>query len=184
VAKFADAALEAYGTVEILISNAARILPSPAVSTSADEFEKLMRVNIISNHRLVLAFAPTMIARRRGDVLFLPSDVVEPSRPGMAAYISSKWGLEGYVRALQMEWEATGVRATMIRTGPTAAGMGKDTDFDVAQRQVADGLRRGAARQLAFLRPEGVAAAVLAVVEADRGTHFSIIELQPEFSAS
>ena len=66
--------------------------------------------------------------RRRGDIVFVTSDVVERPRPAMAAYVTSKWGLEGYVRSLQMELEGTGVRATIVRPGPTLTGMGMDWD--------------------------------------------------------
>ena len=52
-----------------------------------------------------------MVERRHGDIVFVTSDVAERPRPFMAAYVASKWGLEGYARALQMELEGTGVRA-------------------------------------------------------------------------
>ena len=52
-----------------------------------------------------------MVERRRGDLIFVTSDVVAHPRPRMAAYVASKWGLEGFVTALQMELEGTGVRA-------------------------------------------------------------------------
>ena len=51
---------------------------------------------------------PAMVERRRGDLVFVTSDIVAHPRPVMAAYVASKWGLEGYVRALQMELEGTG----------------------------------------------------------------------------
>ena len=54
--------------------------------------------------------------------------------PSMAAYVTSKWGLEGYVRSLQMELEGTGVRATIVRPGPTLTGMGMDWDPEVTGR--------------------------------------------------
>ena len=46
----------------------------------------------------------------------------------MAAYSSSKWGLEGMVQSLQMELEGTGVRASVVRPGPTWSEMGADWD--------------------------------------------------------
>ena len=119
VDRFAEGAAEAFGPVEVLVSNAAQIWPGTALETAPGDFEKLLRVNVIGAHQLVPGLrsghggAPAGRRRvrhlRRGGA----------PRPAMAAYVTSKWGLEGYVRALQMEWEGTGVRASVVRPGPT-----------------------------------------------------------------
>ena len=84
----------------------------------------------------------------------------------MSAYVASKWGLEGFVTALQMELEGTGVRAIIVRPGPTLTGMGMDWDPDVTADVLAEWSRWGLARHSAFLRPDGVA---LAIAHADGG---------------
>jgi NAD(P)-dependent dehydrogenase (short-subunit alcohol dehydrogenase family) len=98
----------------------------------------------------------------------------------MAAYVASKWGLEGFVTALQMELEGTGVRAVIVRPGPTLTGMGMDWDPDVTGEVLAEWTRWGLVRHSAFLSPEGVALAIAHAVAAPRGTHLSIVEVQPE----
>jgi NAD(P)-dependent dehydrogenase (short-subunit alcohol dehydrogenase family) len=98
----------------------------------------------------------------------------------MAAYVSSKWGLEGFVTALQMELEGTGVRATVVRPGPTLTGMGMDWDPGVTDEVLNEWVRWGLARHSAFMRPDGVAAAIVHAVHTPRGTHLSVIEVQPE----
>ena len=50
----------------------------------------------------------------------------------MAAYAAGKWGLEGLVHSLQMELEGTGVRASVVRPGPTWSEMGSDWDDEEA----------------------------------------------------
>ncbi len=178
--RFVAAAADAFGPIEVLVSNAARIWPGTALETDPEDFERLLRVNILGAHRLVRALGAEMVARRRGDVVFVTSDVVERPRPAMAAYVTSKWGLEGYVRALQMEWEGTGVRASVVRPGPTMTGMGMDWEAEATDRVLAEWVRWGLARHSSFLRAEGVAAAVVTAVSAERGTHLSVIEVQPE----
>ena len=126
------------------------------------------------------AFGAGMVERRRGDLIFVTSDVVAHPRPRMAAYVASKWGLEGFVTALQMELEGTGVRAVIVRPGPTLTGMGMDWDPDVTGEVLAEWTRWGLARHSAFLRPEGVASAIAHAVAAPRGTHLSVVEVQPE----
>jgi NAD(P)-dependent dehydrogenase (short-subunit alcohol dehydrogenase family) len=98
----------------------------------------------------------------------------------MAAYVTSKWGLEGYVTSLQMELEGTGVRATIVRPGPTLTGMGMDWDPGVTGKVIEQWAAWGFARHSNFMRPAGVAQAIVAVVGLPRGTHATVIELQPE----
>jgi NADP-dependent 3-hydroxy acid dehydrogenase YdfG len=157
ITDFAKQAEDAFGPVEVLVSNAARIMPGDAFETSPDDFESVLRVNVGGAQRLVQAFGAGMVERQRGDLVFVTSDVVAHPRPRMSAYVASKWGLEGFVTALQMELEGTGVRAVIVSW----------TEW-------------GLARHSAFLRPEGVALAVAHAVAAPRGTHLSIVEVQPE----
>ncbi len=180
VNQFAKAAVDALGTVEILVSNAARNLAGSVLDTDPEEFEGVLRVNLSGTHRLIRALAPAMTERRRGDIVFVTSDVAERPRPAMAAYVTSKWGLEGYVRSLQMELEGTGVRATIVRPGPTLTGMGMDWDPQVTAEVIEQWEAWGFARHSNFMRPAGVAQAIAAVVALPRGTHATVIELQPE----
>jgi NAD(P)-dependent dehydrogenase (short-subunit alcohol dehydrogenase family) len=180
ITAFAAQANGTFGPLEVLISNAAQISPGSAIDTDPDLFEEVVRVNLTGAHRLVHAFGPGMIERRRGDLIFVTSDVVAHPRPRMAAYVSSKWGLEGFVTALQMELEGTGVRATVVRPGPTLTGMGMDWDPGVTDEVLNEWVRWGLARHSAFMRPDGVAAAIVHAVHTPRGTHLSVIEVQPE----
>jgi short-subunit dehydrogenase len=180
VEQFAKAAVDALGTVEILVSNAAQNIAGTVLDTDSEAFDGVLAVNLSGTHRLVRALAPAMTERRRGDIVFVTSDVAERPRPSMAAYVTSKWGLEGYVNSLQMELEGTGVRATIVRPGPTLTGMGMDWDPTVTGQVIEEWVAWGFARHDNFMRPAGVAQAIVAVVGLARGTHATVIELQPE----
>jgi len=180
ISQFVHHASDAFGPVEILVSNAAQIRPGSALATDPEDFEQVVRVNLGGAHRLVHALGPAMVDRGRGDLVFVTSDAVVHPRPRMSAYMSSKWGLEGFVTSLQMELEGTGVRASVVRPGPTQTGMGMDWDPTVTGEVINEWVRWGLARHSSFLRPQGVAAAIVHAVSAPRGTHLSIIEVQPE----
>ena len=180
VEQFAKGAVDTLGSVEIVVSNAARNIAGAVLDTDAEAFDGVLAVNLSGTHRLVRALAPAMTERRRGDIVFVTSDVAERPRPSMAAYVTSKWGLEGYVHSLQMELEGTGVRATIVRPGPTLTGMGMDWDPEVTGQVIEEWAAWGFARHGNFMRPAGVAQAIVAVVGLPRGTHATIIELQPE----
>ncbi len=97
-----------------------------------ERFTRELDLTVVGAHRLVRAFVPGMVERRRGDVVFVSSDCAVRPRPFMAAYSAGKWGLEGMVASLQMELEGTGVRAGVVRPGPTWSEMGDDWDPDDA----------------------------------------------------
>jgi NAD(P)-dependent dehydrogenase (short-subunit alcohol dehydrogenase family) len=180
IERFAAAAADTLGSVEILVSNAALNIAGAVLDTDPEAFDEVLAVNLSGTHRLIRALAPAMVARQRGDIVFVTSDVAERPRPFMAAYVTSKWGLEGYVHSLQMELEGSGVRATIVRPGPTLTGMGMDWDPDVTGEVIEQWAAWGFARHSNFMRPAGVAEAIASVVALPRGTHATIIELQPE----
>ena len=180
IESFVARATGAVGDVEVLASCAGRNLPDATASGGAEGFGASLAVNLVGPHLLVDLLAPAMVERRRGDLVFVSSEVARWPRPGTKAYVASKWGLEGYVRTLQMELEGTGVRASIVRPSQTFSEMGSDWDPTVTTEILGTWMRWGLARHDHFLTPEAVAAAVAAVVETPRGTHLSLIEVQPE----
>jgi NAD(P)-dependent dehydrogenase (short-subunit alcohol dehydrogenase family) len=182
--KFADAATDAFGPVEVLVSNAGEIHPRTALDTEPEVFDRVVSVNLTNAHRLVATLTKPMVERRRGDLVIVTSDAVAHPRPFMAAYVASKWGLEGYARALQMELEGTGVRASVVQPGQTMTGMGFDWDPDQMQRVVDEWGRWGFARHGQFLKPKAVADAVVFCISARRGTNYTTIQVHPEAPVS
>jgi len=180
VKEFVSAALEAAGSIEVLISNAGETQIGKGVEVDPAEFARQLEVNLVGAHRLVNATVPAMVERARGDVVFVTSDAVETPWPGMAAYVSAKWGLEGLARVMQRELEGTGVRASIVRPGPTLSEMGWTWDPQRAQ-QLVDGYKHwGLLRHGGLLRPEQVARVVVDIVSMPRGSHVTLAEVQPE----
>jgi len=177
---FVGAAADALGPAEILVSCAGDMEARLVHETTSAEFLREIDVNLAGAHRLVSAIVPGMIARQRGDVVFISSDVARTPRPRMGGYVAAKNGLDGMARAMQMELEGTGVRVGLVRPGPTMTGMGMDMDPATLQALLDDWARWGLARHPYFLRPSDVAAAVTTIVSTPRGSHLALIEIQPE----
>jgi NADP-dependent 3-hydroxy acid dehydrogenase YdfG len=180
VAEFAARAAADLGDVEVVVSNAGAVAPGTIHEVDTDRFGQELDLNIVGAHRLVRAFVPAMVERRRGDVVFVSSDVAVRARPFMSSYAAGKWGLEGMAHALQMELEGTGVRASIVRPGPTWSEMGTDWDVDQAAFVLDQWVRFGQARHPHFLKPTAIADAITTVVSAPRGVHLSLIEVNPE----
>ena len=180
VAGFAGKVAADLGEVEVVISNAGRVAPGATIEISSERFAREIDLNLVGAHRVVRTFAPGMVERRRGDIVFVSSDVVVRARPFMAAYSASKWGLEGLVSALQLELEGTGVRASIVRPGPTWSGMGADWDPDEAAFVIDQWTRFGLARHPHFLKAKAHADAIATIVGAPRGVHLSLLDVNPE----
>ncbi len=180
VRAFSEAVTAELGDVEVVVSNAGQVHPGTIVEVESERFTRELDLTVVGAHRLVRAFVPGMIERRRGDVVFISSDTAVRPRPFMAAYSSAKWGLEGMVHSLQMELEGTGLRASIVRPGPTWSEMGADWDPDEAAFVLNQWVRFGQARHPHFMKASAVADAVATVVSAPRGVHLSLLEVNPE----
>jgi NADP-dependent 3-hydroxy acid dehydrogenase YdfG len=180
VKRFVVSAEEALGPAEVLVSNAGDLLAGTAADSDPDAFAGQVQVNLLGAQRLVHLIVPGMIERRRGDVVFVTSDVVIQPRPRMSSYVTSKWGLEGLARSMQMELEGTGVRASIVRPGPTLTEMGSSMDPSVFEAVIEDWIRWGVARHDQYLRPAAIASAVVYTVGVPRGTHIRLMEVEPE----
>lgn len=181
---FAATAEAAHGPIEIVVSNAGDVLAQTTLATPPDTFARQVQVNLLGAQRLVAALVPAMVTRRRGDVVFVTSDVVRVPRPRMAAYVTSKAGLEAMARVMQMELEGSGVRVGIVRPGPSATEQGTTWSEEVVVETVEECTRWGLLRHPGYLRPGDVADAVIAVVAAPRGTHLTLVEVEPEAPAA
>jgi NADP-dependent 3-hydroxy acid dehydrogenase YdfG len=183
VAAFADAAEERLGPVEVLVSNAGDVQPLTTVADPA-EFTRQLQVNLLGAQALVHCVVPRMHARRRGDVVFVTSEVAHSPRTHMAAYVASKAGLEGFAHAMAMECEGTGVRVGIVRPGPSSTEQGTTWDAAAVNEVVASWSHWGLLRHHGALRPSELADAIVAMVSAPRGTRWAVLEVQPEAPVS
>ena len=117
-------------------SPARRSTPTPRRSTGCSA------VNLSGTHRLVRAMVPAMVARRRGDIVFVTSDVVERPRPSHGGLRHLQVGTRG-VRPLA----ADGARGHRRAGHHRAARPHPDRDGDGL------GPRRSPARSSSSGRP-------------------------------
>lgn len=180
VASFAKAVAADLGDIEVVVSNAGAVAPGTIHEVESERFAREIDLNLVGAQRLVRAFVPGMVERRRGDLVLVSSDVAVRARPFMSSYAAGKWGLEGMATAMQMELEGTGVRVSIVRPGPTWSEMGADWDVDEAANVLNAWVRFGLARHPHFLKPAAIADAITTVVSAPRGVHLNLVEVSPE----
>jgi NADP-dependent 3-hydroxy acid dehydrogenase YdfG len=180
IEEFVTAAEQALGPIEIVVSGAGDMDFALAHEMDPERFLFQVQVHLVGSQRLAHRILPGMIERRRGDFVVIGSDCADAPRPRMGAYNAAKTGLEAMARQMRMELEGTGVRASIVRPGPTQTAMGMSADPAVLEPLLADWVTWGFARHPYFLRASDIAAAVVAVVSAPRGAHLVLVEVQPE----
>jgi NAD(P)-dependent dehydrogenase (short-subunit alcohol dehydrogenase family) len=89
---------------DLLLNNAALINRNAACwEVSAEEFDRLIDVNIKGVANVIRHFAPPMIARGSGVIVNFSSGWGRSVSPEVAPYCASKWAIEGLTRALAQE---------------------------------------------------------------------------------
>ncbi|KQW43922.1 short-chain dehydrogenase [Nocardioides sp. Root1257] len=180
VQDFVKAVTADLGDIEILVNNAGAVGPGIVHEVESERFARELDLNIVGAHRMVHAVVPGMVERRRGDVVFVSSDVAVRARPFMSSYAAGKWGLEGMAHAMQMELEGTGVRASIVRPGGTWSEMGSDWDPELGAEVLNHWVHFGFARHPHFLKPQAIGEAISTIVSAPRGVHLNLVEVTPE----
>jgi NAD(P)-dependent dehydrogenase (short-subunit alcohol dehydrogenase family) len=180
VKSFVHQATEQLGDIEVLVTGAGDTYFGRLHEIDTDSFESQIQIHLIGANRLATAVLPGMIERRRGDLIFVGSDVALRQRPHMGAYGAAKAALVAMVTNLQMELEGTGVRASIVHPGPTKTGMGWSLPVESIGPALEDWAKWGQARHDYFLRAADLARAITFVAETPRGGFVVTMELQPE----
>ncbi|MGN6693067.1 MAG: SDR family oxidoreductase [Aquihabitans sp.] len=176
----ADAAADLLGPIDVIVANAGQISSTTALGSDPDDFARTVHVNLLGTQRLLARLGPAMVERGTGDVVVVSSDVVVRPRTHMAAYVTAKAGVEGLASAMRMELEGTGVRVGVVRPGPSSTEQGTDWDEETVLHIIPSWERWGLIRHNGALLPANVADAIVAMVSAPKGTHLTLVEVQPE----
>jgi len=118
IQKLMVATLAAYGTLDILVNNAAAN-PSfgPVVETTESSFDKIINVNVKAPFELAKKVYPIMKAKKNGAVINISS--VGGLRPeqGLGIYSMSKAALISLTKVMAKEWGDDNIRVNVICPG-------------------------------------------------------------------
>ncbi len=137
LAGLVDAAVGAWGGLDVLVCNAA-VNPhfGPMSGISDEAYDKIMGSNVRSNFWLCNMAAPHMAARGGGSIIVISSIVGGQGSSMLGVYGMSKAADAALVRNLAVEWGPKGIRANCIAPGLIR------TDFSKALWQNAAALAR------------------------------------------
>jgi NAD(P)-dependent dehydrogenase (short-subunit alcohol dehydrogenase family) len=110
-------ALEALGSVDILVNNAASAARLATADTDAAIIDEMLAVNVRAPLLLIAALIPAMAERRLGSIINLSSVSALVGTPRRAAYAASKGAIDSATRSLAMELGPLGIRVNSVAPG-------------------------------------------------------------------
>lgn len=119
-----DAALEAFGRIDVLVNNAGVLLFRTIQDTSLDDYKRVLGINLEGTFLGVRIIGAHMLERGSGSIVNISSADGMKGANGLGAYCSTKWGIRGLTRVAAMEYGHRGVRVNSVHPGGVDTSMG------------------------------------------------------------
>jgi len=111
--------LERFGKLDIMVANAGiEGALKPVDQLSRDEFEQVLRVNVLGVWIAIKLAAAQMKHSGEGAIVALSSVAGAVGFPGMAAYSASKHAVFGLVKTAAIELGPSNIRVNAVAPGP------------------------------------------------------------------
>ncbi len=109
------ASLGAVDAFDILVNNAGTNRPKPVLEVTEDDYDAVLDLNLRAAFFVAQSVAARMVeAGRKGSLIHMGSQMGHVGGPNRTLYCASKWGLEGFNKALALDLAAHGIRSNII----------------------------------------------------------------------
>lgn len=112
-----DVAVTEFGRIDVLVNNAAICRVHPLADQTADEFELMLRVNLVGPFLGIKAVTEPMTRAGGGSIVNISSQSGLQGLAGYSAYGASKWGLRGMSKVAAIELGPLGIRVNTVFPG-------------------------------------------------------------------
>jgi short-subunit dehydrogenase len=155
VAELCDRALQAFGSIDVLVNNAGQGLHVPLPEVEAEDFLAIWELNVLAPLTLMQAVLPSMTRQGEGAIVNVSSMTSLMAIPGLGAYAATKSALNMLSNVANAEFAPLGVVVSLVLPG-------------IVQSEFHSSLRAGRisewAGRRAALPAEAVAEAILEAV--------------------
>ncbi|THV21084.1 SDR family oxidoreductase [Peteryoungia ipomoeae] len=173
VQSFADAAVQEFGRIDVIINNAGIMPLSPMASLKVDEWDRMIDVNIKGVLHGIAAVLPVMNSQGSGQIINISSIGGLAVSPTAAVYCATKYAVRAISDGLRQENDK--LRVTCIYPGVVESELANTITDPVAAQAMES------YRQIA-LKPEAIAAAIMHVIGQPDGVDTSDIVVRPTAS--
>lgn len=117
------------GAVDILVNSAGIVGPGvPLIDTTAEDWRRVLEVNVLGTVATMRAFVPGMVGRGWGRVVNFASMAGKDGNPNLSIYSASKAAVIGLTKSAGKELATSGVLVNAIAPAVIATPMNADTD--------------------------------------------------------
>jgi NAD(P)-dependent dehydrogenase (short-subunit alcohol dehydrogenase family) len=136
VARTFAAIHERAGRVDVLVNNAGIIFYKPIEATPVEDWDRLIAVNLRGAFLCTRAVAGGMKQRRMGAIINVSSNAGTKGGVDESAYCASKFGIEGFSRALALEMAPYNVSVNTVTPGHPVHTAMSETTYDAEKRRI------------------------------------------------
>lgn len=112
-----QAVVDAWGGVDVLVSNAGIQIVNPVEQFAYADWKKMLAIHLDGAFLTTRACLPHMYARGSGSIILMGSVHSKQASPLKSAYVTAKHGLLGLARTIAKEGAPHGVRSNVICPG-------------------------------------------------------------------
>jgi len=123
-------AIEAMGSVDVLVNNAGITRDNLFMRMSDDEWSSVLEVNLTSTMRLCKGVMRGMMKARWGRIVNISSIVGATGNPGQANYAASKAGMVGMSKSIAYEVASRGITVNCVAPGFITTAMTEKLTVD------------------------------------------------------
>jgi 3-oxoacyl-[acyl-carrier protein] reductase len=112
-----DAAIAKFHQIDVLVNNAGITRDALSMRMKADDWNKVIAVNLTGTFFTSQAVIPHMMKQRYGRIVSIASVVGEAGNPGQANYVASKAGIIGLTKCLAQELASRNITVNAVAPG-------------------------------------------------------------------
>jgi NAD(P)-dependent dehydrogenase (short-subunit alcohol dehydrogenase family) len=124
IANTFQAAVEHFGRIHAVVSNAAYSLLGAAEELPLDKIRHILDTNLTGSIELARAAVAHMRPLGEGRLIQISSGAGQAGFAGLSLYCATKWGIEGFYEALAQEVAGFGLQTTLVEPGTIRTGFG------------------------------------------------------------
>jgi NAD(P)-dependent dehydrogenase (short-subunit alcohol dehydrogenase family) len=142
-----QAAVDRFGRIDVLVNNAANFYGGYFEELTPEQIEQQLATGLIGPMNVTRAVLSVMRKQRSGHIISISSGAGLMGFEFNSAYCAAKFGLEGWMEALQPEVAPFGIYTTIVNPGFFRTELLTQESTTYAERSIDDYTERHAARR-------------------------------------